>query len=262
MPAGGAGSVGTGTAWTFRRIVPGGDSMVTRSSSCAVAVDVGGSDHGDAVASPCPRANLPVPSASGCRPGGRATAQARPMPMAPATPIHRDSALATRIRRVRDWPSVGLGSGDAVRLGFGLDGRLRIAGSVDGSGARCLRRLRLRLGGRLAILLRCRSWRILGHDRGRDHDDAGQQQCGLQHDDAAEEGPRGGEETASLESPLSSARSEACHMDRWDANVWAGSDHGSGFYDIPSRWQGRSWPVHGSAVGCARRAPILPLAPT
>ena len=33
MPAGGAGSVGTGTARTFRRIVPGGDSMVTRSSS-------------------------------------------------------------------------------------------------------------------------------------------------------------------------------------------------------------------------------------
>ena len=33
MPAGGAGSLGIGTAWTFRRIVPGGDSMVTRSSN-------------------------------------------------------------------------------------------------------------------------------------------------------------------------------------------------------------------------------------
>jgi hypothetical protein len=28
----------------------------------------------------------------------------------------------------------------------------------------------------------------LGDDRGRDHDDAGQQQCGLQQNDAAEEG--------------------------------------------------------------------------
>ena len=83
-------------------------------------------------------------------------------------------------------------------------------GSVDGSGAvlsmtrgsprrtapiqvrRWLRRgflrwLRGRLGGRLALLLRCRGRRILGNDRARDHDDAGQQQCGLQQNDAAEE---------------------------------------------------------------------------
>ena len=155
MPAGGAGSVGTGTAWTFRRIVPGGDSMVTRSSSAplrsmsaaattvtrlrsvpagepAGAVGVGLSIEGEGDGSG--EADADVPGDGDADPSGlddgarirRSAGSPRSLPRA------RVRALRTaRVRR---------------------DGRLR-GGLCRWLRRGCLRWLRVRIGGRLALLL-------------------------------------------------------------------------------------------------------------
>ena len=120
------------------------------------------------------------------------------MPMSRATPtaIHRrldDGAHGF------DGRGVAACLGRCRRLGSGLDGRLR-SGLRRGVRRGCLRWLRVRLAGRLGLLLRSRGRRILGEDRGGDHDHAGQQHCGLEHDDAAEEGSPRDEEAASRES--------------------------------------------------------------
>ena len=136
MPAGGAGSVGIGTAWTFRRIVPGGDSMVTRSSSAplrsmsAAATTVTRLVH--ARGRTCwRRRRRALVRRRGDGPGM--------MPMARATPaaIHRDSTMAINRR----------GTGRRVKARFGFRRRAR-----RGRG----RWLGCRLHGRLRSGRRCR----------------------------------------------------------------------------------------------------------
>ena len=88
--------------------------------------------------------------------------------------------MGAEIRPVQDWADgdcSGSGSTD------GSD-----PGSVEGSGAgACEGSGCASADGWLSCSDR-RSRRILGEDRGGDHDEAGQQQCGLQQYDAAEEG--------------------------------------------------------------------------
>src|SRR6476659_2063773 len=126
MPAGGAGSVGMGTAWTFRSIVPGGDSMVTRSSSAPLR-------SMSAAATTVTRLDSPPA-------GGAADAVAVGLSSAVDGPgvIDADgpgdaggdpSGLADG-----EADSTGAGLVVASRLGSGPDDE-RGAGEVDGSGA-------------------------------------------------------------------------------------------------------------------------------
>ena len=186
MPAGGAGSVGTGTARTFRRIVPGGDSMVTSSSSLPLPSI-------SAAATTVTRLRSLFAGGSagavgvGRRPSRRATAQVRPMSQAMSTATHRESTMAPRIRRVRAW-----GSPRAPPLALPT-ARVRARQTASGRGrpmapARVLAMAPGSHRRRAGFPAPLPEQRILSDGRRRDHDGAGQQQCGLQQNDAGEEG--------------------------------------------------------------------------
>ena len=212
MPAGGAGSVGIGTAWTFRRIVPGGDSMVTRSSNLPLR-------SMSAAATTVTRLrSVPAGEPAGAVGVGLSTAWEGDGSGATDADVPGDvdgdpSGLddGARIRRARES---GLASGDADGSGPGsTDGS--DPGSVEGSGAGACdgSGAPRRTAGPPAAMP---GQTDPGRRPGGDHDHAGQQQCGLEHDDAAEEG--------------SPAMRRLRHVDpsRW--NAW------SGIVTHPSPW--------------------------
>ena len=136
MPAGGAGSFGIGTAWTFRRIVPGGDSMVTRSSNFPLP-SMSAAARTVTLLRP-----VPAGEAAGAVGGGLSTAWEGDGSGATdadvpgvATAIHRQSAMATTDSTgggLGDADGSGPGSADGSDPGFAEESG---AGVCDGSGA-------------------------------------------------------------------------------------------------------------------------------